>query len=101
VPDILPETLQFHLEHIVARQHGGRTASENLAWACHRCNERKGPNLTGIDPDTSAVVPLFHPRRDRWEEHFAWDKLTVVWLLEMNSEVRLRWRAALRRHSLF
>lgn len=22
----------------------------NLALACHRCNLRKGPNLTGIDP---------------------------------------------------
>jgi hypothetical protein len=30
----------------------------------------KGPNLTGIDPHTGQVAPLFHPRRDRWSEHF-------------------------------
>jgi hypothetical protein len=38
--------------------------------AGHRCNLHKGPNLTGIDPQTVQVVPLFHPRRDRWHEHF-------------------------------
>ena len=43
---------------------------ENLALACHRCNLRKGPNLTAIDPLSCEVVPLFHPRRDRWIDHF-------------------------------
>jgi hypothetical protein len=41
-----------------------------LALACHRCNLRKGPNLTGIDPITGEIVPLFDPRRDRWLDHF-------------------------------
>jgi 5-methylcytosine-specific restriction endonuclease McrA len=111
LPDVLPQTLRFHLEHIVARQHGGPTVLENLAWSCHRCNERKGPNLTGVDPDTSTVVALFHRRRDSWDDHFQWEGLNVVgrtatgrataWLLDMNSEERLRGRAALRRHGLF
>jgi hypothetical protein len=111
LPDVLPQTLRFHLEHVVARQHGGATELENLAWSCQRCNERKGPNLSGVDPDTSALVPLFHPRRDRWQEHFGLEGLKVVgltpagratvWLLEMNSEERLRWRMALRRYGLF
>ena len=26
----------------------------------------------GIDPDTQALTRLFHPRRDRWEDHFSW-----------------------------
>jgi hypothetical protein len=30
----------------------------------------KGPNLTAIDPLTRQVVPLYHPRRDAWLEHF-------------------------------
>jgi len=64
--------LTHHLEHIVAKQHGGTDDAENLALACHRCNLRKGPNLTGIDPLTGDVVKLFHPRRERWNEHFAW-----------------------------
>ena len=111
LPDVLPQTLRFHLEHVVARQHGGATVAENLAWSCQRCNERKGPNLTGVDPDTSAVVRLFHPRQDQWENHFALHGLEVlaltavgratVWLLDVNSAERLRWREALRKYGLF
>ena len=62
--------LTHHLEHIVAKRHGGLDDTENLALACHRCNLRKGPNLTGVDPGSGELVPLFHPRRDRWAEHF-------------------------------
>ena len=62
--------LRFHVEHIVARQHGGGDEPGNLALACHLCNAYKGPNLTGIDPISAAITVLFHPRRDRWDEHF-------------------------------
>jgi hypothetical protein len=62
--------LVHHVEHIVAKQHGGSDDLTNLALACHRCNLHKGPNLTGIDPQTGQVAPLFHPRRDHWSEHF-------------------------------
>src|SRR5580692_12396034 len=40
----------FHIEHIIARQHGGSTGLDNLAFACWTCNLKKGPNLSGIDP---------------------------------------------------
>jgi 5-methylcytosine-specific restriction endonuclease McrA len=63
--------LRFQVDHIIPQQHGGPTASANLAWSCLRCNKHKGPNLSGIDPATGQVVRLFHPRRDRWAEHFA------------------------------
>jgi len=62
--------LTHHVEHIVAKQHGGLDDTDNLALACHRCNLRKGPNLTGVDPGSGELAPLFHPRRDRWAEHF-------------------------------
>jgi HNH endonuclease len=62
--------LTHHVEHIVSRQHGGLDDIENLALACQRCNLRKGPNLTGVDPETGDVVRLFHPRHDQWGEHF-------------------------------
>lgn len=111
LPDVLPHTLRFHMEHIKARQHGGPTDLSNLAWCCQRCNSHKGPNLTGVDPDTSVLVRLFHPREDKWEDHFSMDALMILgqtakgrattWLLEMNSEERIRWRAALRRYGLF
>ena len=54
----------FHLDHIVARQHLGLDDPANLAWACQRCNLRKGTNLTGVDPDSSQIVRLFDPRAD-------------------------------------
>ena len=63
----------FHVEHIIARKHGGPTAEGNLALSCMWCNLHKGPNLSGIDPETGVVVALYHPRRDRWAEHFGWD----------------------------
>jgi hypothetical protein len=63
-------SITHHIEHVVARKHGGTDDDQNLALACHRCNLCKGPNLTGVDPATGQVVPLFHPRRDRWTDHF-------------------------------
>jgi hypothetical protein len=60
----------FHIEHIIARQHGGTDTPGNLALACHQDNLRKGPNLTGIDPVTKKVSRLFNPRRHKWSRHF-------------------------------
>ena len=69
-----------HIEHIIARQHGGGDYADNLALACHRCNLHKGPNLSGIDPQTGEVVALFNPRRDRWADHFAFQEVQVIGL---------------------
>jgi hypothetical protein len=70
--------LAHHIEHVVAKQHGGTDDLDNLALSCHRCNPHKGPNLTGVDPRTGTVTALFHPRRDRWSEHLAFDGEWVV-----------------------
>lgn len=64
---------EFEIDHIIPRQHGGRSTHDNLAFSCLRCNRHKGPNLSGIDPESGAVVTLFHPRREIWTEHFVWD----------------------------
>ncbi|MEZ5584446.1 MAG: HNH endonuclease signature motif containing protein [Candidatus Competibacteraceae bacterium] len=61
--------LAFHLDHIIARQHGGTDDPDNLALACLWCNLHKGPNLSGIDPETGQITALFHPRQ--WSAHFA------------------------------
>lgn len=60
--------LPFHLDHIIAQQHGGHTTFDNLALACCFCNRYKGPNVSGIDPDSGEIVPLFHPRQQAWDE---------------------------------
>jgi hypothetical protein len=72
----LPERfaeLPFHVDHVIAQQHGGSTTLENLALACCFCSRYKGPNLSGVDLLSGQVARLFHPREDVWEEHFAWD----------------------------
>src|SRR5678816_1484385 len=61
----------FQLEHITARQHGGLSELDNLALACRPCNQKKGPNLAGIDPLTKKLTPLYNPRTHSWTEHFA------------------------------
>jgi hypothetical protein len=73
---LLPQSVyrfRFPIDHIIAKQHGGRTIAGNLCLACPRCNASKGPNLTGIDPLTARIVRLFHPRRHKWSAHFPWD----------------------------
>ena len=100
--------MAHHIEHIVAKQHGGSDDLDNLALACHRCNLCKGPNLTSVDMETGRIVPLFHPRRDRWTEHFAWsgpriEGLTAtgratVLALGMNDARRLDLRAGILAH---
>jgi hypothetical protein len=66
-------SLSFEIEHIIAEKHGGESTFENLAWACRYCNSYKGSNIAGIDPASREIVPLFHPRRERWEDHFCWN----------------------------
>src|SRR6478672_4318734 len=92
----------YHVEHIVARQHGGRDDSGNLALACYHCNAYKGPNLSGLDPESGALFRLFHPRQDQWDEHFERNGVLIVGrtavgratvgLLKMNAADRRRLR---------
>ena len=93
------------MEHVVPQQHGGGDDLTNLALSCDRCNAFKGPNLTGIDPDTAAVVPLFNPRTQRWEDHFHQTNFEIIGLthtgratarlLNMNVPARVQLRELL------
>ena len=65
------------MDHIVARQHGGAATAENLALACCSCNRHKGPNLSGMDPETKRVIRLFNPRTQIWQEHFVWNEASL------------------------
>lgn len=60
------------MEHILPRSLGGSDERDNLAAACYRCNEFKGAKTEALDPETGQVVPLFNPRIDVWQAHFAW-----------------------------
>ena len=90
------------IEHIVPRKHNGTDTLENLAFACVRCNLGKSSNLTGIDSLTNEIVPLFHPRREEWHDHFRYEEANIqgvtptgrvtVYVLNMNEDNRLRLR---------
>lgn len=96
--DLLP----FHIEHIIPKKHRGTSELDNLALACHQCNLHKGPNLSGLDPDTSKLVPLFNPRVQKWQEHFRYNGArirgltsigkTTVFVLDINEESRIKLR---------
>lgn len=94
----------LHVEHIIPKTHGGSDDLDNLALACIDCNLHKGTNLTGIDPQTSKVTELFHPRRQLWDEHFELQGVslagktaigrTTVRVLNVNSEDQVALRSS-------
>ena len=61
---------RHQVDHVIPLKHGGETALDNLAFCCALCNRRKGSDLSSFDPATGQLAPLFHPRRDRWNQHF-------------------------------
>lgn len=62
----------FTIDHILPRSIGGSDELENLALACHRCNNNRYNFVTGTDPETEQEVTLFNPRQQQWSEHFNW-----------------------------
>jgi hypothetical protein len=78
LPQATSRFVRFHIEHVIARQHGGATEPGNLALACSFCNFHKGPNIAGLDPESGQLMPLFHPRRDHWMDHFAWEGTMII-----------------------
>jgi hypothetical protein len=96
---------RFQIEHVIAKQHGGDDDPANLALACPHCNQHKGPNLAGLEPLSGVMTPLFNPRTQRWEDHFAARGALImgqtavgratVRVLAMNDRVRLELRATI------
>jgi 5-methylcytosine-specific restriction endonuclease McrA len=68
--------VEFHIEHIYAKQHGGSDDLQNLCLSCPECNWSKGTNLSGLLD--GKIVPLFHPRRQTWARHFQWDGPVLI-----------------------
>ena len=92
----------LQIEHIRPKKHRGNDELENLALACIDCNLAKSSNISGFDPDTDRLTPLFHPRRNQWRDHFRWrgvfiegitpEGRTTVEVLDMNSDDRVELR---------
>lgn len=103
----------FEVEHIIPVSRDGLDSESNWALACRSCNLRKATHVGGVDPDSQAIARLFHPREDRWEDHFRADMesggiegLTAVGRatvlrLNMNSEAQIVARRQWMRLGLF
>ena len=44
---------------------------------CH-CNDFKGPNLSGLEPENGKLTRLYHPRRHKWLYHFRFQGSTLI-----------------------
>lgn len=75
---------QHEIDHVFPKISGGHTTVDNLALACSACNSYKHDKIEAIDPVSNKLVALYHPRTQKWQEHFAWsdDGLSVSGLTE-------------------
>jgi hypothetical protein len=79
---------------------GGADDESNRALACASCNLAKSDRASAPDPVTGERMPLFHPRTQRWRDHFRWSEDQKMLLgvtatgratidaLDLNSELR-------------
>ena len=105
------DPISFQIDHIIADQHRGPTSQENLALACFTCNHHKGPNLSGFDVVTNAIISLFNPRKDVWSDHFRWHNAELegltptgrvtVHVLAINCDFRVALRRTLIQEGVF
>ena len=105
---LLPQAVALHThepDHVIPRQHGGRTSAGNLALACFRGNRYKGSNPGSLYPLTGELVRFYNPREHRWTEHFRLEDGVIeplipegrvkVNILRLNDDARVTERRAL------
>jgi hypothetical protein len=66
-------TQNLSVEHIIPIAKNGTSTSDNLALACQGCNNYKHTKTQGRDPVTLEITNLYHPRQQKWENHFTWN----------------------------
>ena len=66
--------MPMQIEHIIPISSGGNSSEDNLWLSCPVCNGHKATKTSAIDPVSNREVPLFHPRRQTWEDHFEWSE---------------------------
>jgi HNH endonuclease len=64
----------FTIDHIIPESLDGTSIFENLAYACFLCNRLKSNKIKTFDELSEKWIPLFNPRTDTWDEHFAWNQ---------------------------
>lgn len=106
-------TIEFEVEHVTPLASGGDDSQNSLALSCRACNAFKAARREGSDAETGETVPLYHPRRDVWDEHFLVEPETnliigktpvgrvTLALLRVNSPAQLAARRHWKRLGLF
>jgi hypothetical protein len=62
----------FAIEHIIPLIKNGTDDLDNLAFSCSGCNGHKYDRTDAYDPVSGELVPLYHPRQQRWLSNFVW-----------------------------
>lgn len=103
---------EFTTDHIIPRSRGGTDDLDNLCLACYLCNHHKQAQTSALDPKTGERSRLFHPRNDRWNDHFCWspDGVRIIGItpvgratvraLQLNLRSRLRARKFWAQHGV-
>jgi hypothetical protein len=88
----------YHFDHILPAVKGGKSTFSNIAYSCAGCNGYKSDKTHFLDPLTHQITKLYHPKKDKWDEHFQWNNdylsiegispigRTTVALLQLNRE---------------
>ena len=73
---------RLEIEHVVPVAKGGPSDESNLWLSCPLCNRAKSDRVSAVDPESGQEVPLFHPRKQAWSDHFRWsdDGIRIVGL---------------------
>lgn len=61
------------MEHVIPISQGGEANIDNLALACQGCNNHKYTKVKSKYPITGDIANLYHPRTQRWRDHFSWN----------------------------
>ncbi len=97
----------FTIDHVIPESLDGTSDFENLAYACFLCNRLKSNKIKVFDASSEKWIPLYHPRKDIWSEHFSWnDNATLILgitiigrstikVLKLNREKLIEYRACL------
>jgi len=67
-------THSFSVEHIKPLSKGGSNNLDNLALSCQGCNNHKYNKTEGKDTVSGAIISLYNPRHQNWQEHFNWNQ---------------------------
>ena len=98
----------FNFDHIQPTSQKGTSELGNLARTCGICNGYKHDKTKATDPLTQQICRLFHPRQDKWKDHFEWSKdglriigktaigRTTIDLLQVNRKSNINLRKLLK-----